>query len=92
MQDCSDCGCDYIELRDGDRSTSSIIGRYCSSTMPSKIISTGNQLYVKFVTDGSNQYSGFKATFRKGIIHYSKLMKIKTYLVTSFSLSSFNIL
>ena len=67
MQDCSNCGCDYIELRDGDRSTSSIIGRYCSSTMPSKIISTGNQLYVKFVTDGSNQYSGFKATFRKGI-------------------------
>ena len=51
MQECSNCGCDYIELRDGDRATSSIIGRYCSSTMPSKVISTGNQLYVKFVTD-----------------------------------------
>ena len=39
--------------------------------MPDDIKSTGNQLYVKFVSDGSVQKAGFAASFMKGM--YKKL-------------------
>ena len=35
--------------------------------MPEDIKSTGNQLWIKFVSDGSVQKAGFAATFMKGI-------------------------
>ena len=34
--------------------------------MPEDIKSTGNQLWIKFVSDGSVQKAGFAATFMKG--------------------------
>ncbi len=34
--------------------------------MPDDIKSTSNQLYVKFVSDGSVQKAGFAASFMKG--------------------------
>ena len=43
--------------------------------MPDDIKSTGNQLYVKFVSDGSVQKAGFAASFMKGTYVYQK----KTY-------------
>ena len=73
MQESSNCQNDYIEFKDGDRDTSNQIGRYCSSAIPSRIQSTGNQMYVKFITDGSNHYSGFKAIFRKGNFHINNI-------------------
>ena len=44
--------------------------------MPDDIKSTGNQLYVKFVSDGSVQKAGFAASFMKGTYVYQKK---KTY-------------
>ena len=41
--------------------------------MPDDIKSTGNQLYVKFVSDGSVQKAGFAATFMKGTVHTMSL-------------------
>ena len=41
--------------------------------MPDDIKSTGNQLYVKFVSDGSVQKAGFAASFMKGIKPLPKL-------------------
>jgi hypothetical protein len=35
--------------------------------MPEDIKSTGNQLWIKFVSDGSVQKAGFAATFMKGM-------------------------
>ena len=40
--------------------------------MPDDIKSTGNQLYVKFVSDGSVQKAGFAASFMKGTYVYQK--------------------
>jgi tolkin protein len=57
---------DYIEVRDGGSADSALIGTYCGYKMPEDIKSTGNQLYVKFVSDGSVQKAGFAATFMKG--------------------------
>ena len=41
--------------------------------MPDDIKSTGNQLYVKFVSDGSVQKAGFAATFMKGKLGFGTL-------------------
>ena len=60
------CVYDYLEVRDGSDATSALIGRYCGYKIPDDIKSTGNKLYVKFVSDGSVQKAGFAAKFVKG--------------------------
>lgn len=58
---------DYLEVRDGSDDKSDLIGRYCGYKIPDDIKSTGNKLYVKFVSDGSVQKAGFAAKFVKGM-------------------------
>ena len=60
------CVYDFIEIRDGGDSDAPKIGSYCGYKMPEDIKSTGNQLWIKFVSDGSVQKAGFAATFMKG--------------------------
>ena len=60
------CVYDYIEIRDGGDSSAEKIGAFCGYKMPDDIKSTSNQLYVKFVSDGSVQKAGFAASFMKG--------------------------
>ncbi|KAK3090758.1 hypothetical protein FSP39_014380 [Pinctada imbricata] len=59
------CVYDYLEIRDGHEDNSPLIGRFCGYKIPEDIKSTGNKLYVKFVSDGSVQKLGFSATFIK---------------------------
>lgn len=59
------CVYDYLEVRDGSDDKSDLIGRYCGYKIPDDIKSTGNKLYVKFVSDGSVQKAGFAAKFVK---------------------------
>ncbi|XP_014469873.1 PREDICTED: bone morphogenetic protein 1-like [Dinoponera quadriceps] len=59
------CVYDYVEVRDGHNEDSALIGVYCGYKVPPDIKSTGNQLFVKFVSDGSVQKAGFSATFMK---------------------------
>ncbi|XP_064190205.1 cubilin [Anguilla rostrata] len=55
---------DYLELRNGpDASAPSLGGRLCGASPPSVTQTTDNQLYVHFVSDDSNESSGFKLTF-----------------------------
>ena len=60
------CVYDYIEIRDGGDATAQKFGSFCGYKMPDDIKSTGNQLYVKFVSDGSVQKAGFAASFTNG--------------------------
>lgn len=60
------CVYDYLEIRDGHDENSPEIGRYCGYKIPEDIKSSGNKLYVKFVSDGSVQKAGFAASFVKG--------------------------
>ncbi len=60
------CVYDFIEIRDGGDPESPKIGSYCGYKMPEDIKSTGNQLWIKFVSDSSVQKAGFAATFMKG--------------------------
>jgi len=60
------CVYDYVEVRDGIESGSPLLGKYCGYRIPEDIRSSTNQLYVKFVSDGSVQKEGFAATFVEG--------------------------
>ncbi|CAG0888617.1 unnamed protein product [Darwinula stevensoni] len=42
--------------------SSDLIGRFCGSTSPPPIAASSNWLYIRFVTDGMNELSGFTAT------------------------------
>ena len=40
-----------------------LICRYCGSSLPLEILSTSDQLTVKFITDQSIQHTGFLAVY-----------------------------
>ncbi|XP_028042901.1 cubilin homolog [Bombyx mandarina] len=57
----SKCDCDYVEIKDGIYPNSLIIGTYCGHVIPSPVISSGNQMSIKLITDGEIASSGFEA-------------------------------
>ena len=63
LQRSRNCRADYVELRQGRfiwRST--LIGRFCGSSLPSVITSNYSAVFVKFVSDMLGRYQGFRAT------------------------------
>uniref|UniRef100_A0A1B6GTE4 Metalloendopeptidase n=2 Tax=Cicadellinae TaxID=33370 RepID=A0A1B6GTE4_9HEMI len=59
------CVYDYVEVRDGPSLDSPLLGKYCGYKLPPDLHSTGNKLFVKFVSDSSVQKAGFSAVFMK---------------------------
>ena len=59
------CAYDYLEIRDGHLSNSTLLGKFCSDKVPKELHSTSNKLMVKFVSDSSVQKSGFSVNFFK---------------------------
>ena len=57
------CPCDSVEVRDGNSSSSFLIGRYCGSVSPTEIFSSGRFMMVKFVSDRGKSDKGFVAEF-----------------------------
>uniref|UniRef100_A0A8C1I6Q0 Cubilin (intrinsic factor-cobalamin receptor) n=1 Tax=Cyprinus carpio TaxID=7962 RepID=A0A8C1I6Q0_CYPCA len=57
----SSCGFDYLEIRDGGYETSPLIGKYCGTNGPPIIVSHSNRLWLKFRSDHSLSYRGFRA-------------------------------
>jgi len=55
---------DYVYVYDGDSTSSPLIGQFSGSSVPAPIESSFHNLYVRFTSDGSNQYSGFTALYR----------------------------
>uniref|UniRef100_A0A8B9CHJ0 Cubilin n=1 Tax=Anser brachyrhynchus TaxID=132585 RepID=A0A8B9CHJ0_9AVES len=60
----SDCSLNYIEVRDGDSEMSSLITKFCHSTLTSPITSTSNSLWIKFKSDASVQRASFRAIYQ----------------------------
>ena len=62
----SACRYDWVEIRDGDKSNSSLIGnKLCGNQTPQPIRSNGNQLYVQFRSDGSVTKKGFNIEVKR---------------------------
>ncbi|KAH3692443.1 hypothetical protein DPMN_194284 [Dreissena polymorpha] len=59
------CSSDYVLVRDGIDEGARVIGQYCGRTTPPAITSQGSALFVTFVSDYSNENSGFRATYTK---------------------------
>ena len=60
------CYFDYVELRDGGSMNAGLLGRFCGSTRPPTVTSTGQAMFVRFRTDSSVTRTGFKATVSFG--------------------------
>ena len=56
---------DYLEIRDGGI-TSTVLNKFSGTTFSPEVISTGNQLYLKFDSDSGTQKKGFALTFMEG--------------------------
>lgn len=54
------CAYDYLEIRNGGYETSPLVGKFCGIDIPGEITSFTNQLYIKFVSDGSSSEQGFE--------------------------------
>ena len=62
------CQYDWVEIRDGNKSSSSLIGNtLCGNSIPNSISSTSNALYIKFTSDGSVRRNGFTIQVSKSI-------------------------
>jgi len=66
LEDHNDCGYDYLELRDGGRGDSPLVGRYCGSAMPPDFASSSNEVMLKFYADWSVTDDGFRVRYEVG--------------------------
>ncbi|XP_018596769.1 neuropilin-1a isoform X2 [Scleropages formosus] len=58
-----ECKYDYVEVRDGVDETGQLVGKYCGKIAPSPIVSSGSQLYIKFVSDYETHGAGFSIRY-----------------------------
>ena len=65
---------DIVEVRDGAYKNSYLLGEFSGMSNKTKMKSTGNELYIRFKTDGTHELQGFTATFTSS-------GKIKSYSV-----------
>jgi hypothetical protein len=61
LEESSGCKGDHVALYDGYYGE--LLGRFCGSTTPDSVHSTGSTMLIKFATDGKGRYKGFKASF-----------------------------
>lgn len=59
-----DCRYDSVLIRDGLEADDPVLGKFCGSTIPSTVSSSSNTITVTFVTDGSDERTGFLAKFQ----------------------------
>uniref|UniRef100_A0A4W5M6G1 Metalloendopeptidase n=1 Tax=Hucho hucho TaxID=62062 RepID=A0A4W5M6G1_9TELE len=53
------CAYDYLEVRNRKSESSPLLGRFCGYDKPDDIKTSSNQLWMKFVSDGSVNKAGF---------------------------------
>lgn len=58
------CEYDYLEIRDGDQGYAPLIGKYCGDKFPPIITSSGRSLWLRFSSDKTISYTGFKAVYQ----------------------------
>uniref|UniRef100_A0A087XPJ8 Metalloendopeptidase n=1 Tax=Poecilia formosa TaxID=48698 RepID=A0A087XPJ8_POEFO len=57
-----ECAYDHLEAFDGDSDAAAILGRLCGNKIPEPLVSTGNKMYLRFISDASVQRKGFQAS------------------------------
>jgi len=59
---------DYVKIYDGPTTSSSLLGSFSGSTIPSSINSTGGEMLIIFTSDLSNTYDGWNANFTSTLL------------------------
>ena len=62
------CGYDYVEIRNGGKNDSTLVGKYCGEFVPETFISSGNELFIKLSTDYTVTKPGFLISYQTGPI------------------------
>lgn len=63
IEESENCAYDYLEILDGPFGYSEPIGRYCGTRDPSLIESSGRYLWMRFHSDDSIEYEGFRIVY-----------------------------
>lgn len=58
-----------LQVRDGPNEMSPLFNKFCGSTLPSPLTSTGNTMFIRFSSDHSQTGQGFRATWTTGKIN-----------------------
>ncbi|CAB1352827.1 unnamed protein product [Coregonus sp. 'balchen'] len=57
-----ECAYDHLEIYDGKDGRAPSLGRFCGIKKPSPVISSGNEMFLRFFSDNSVQKRGFEAS------------------------------
>ena len=63
IEESVDCKHDYLEVRDGQHGYSNLLGKFCGRKFPEEITSKSRFLWLRFNSDESIEYNGFKAVW-----------------------------
>uniref|UniRef100_A0A8C0RJ67 Tumor necrosis factor-inducible gene 6 protein n=1 Tax=Canis lupus familiaris TaxID=9615 RepID=A0A8C0RJ67_CANLF len=63
LEDDPACLADYVEIYDSYDDVHGFVGRYCGDELPEDIISTGNVMTLKFLSDASVTAGGFQIKY-----------------------------
>ncbi|XP_049840768.1 cubilin-like [Schistocerca gregaria] len=61
LQTVAECNCDYLEVRDGGSQYAEMLGKFCGSQIPQKVITSSDHMWIRFVSDGTYNAPGFRA-------------------------------
>ena len=79
------CRFDYLKIRDGDGTT--LMGKTCGSSLPNKITSRSNKVFLDFKTNGKGKRSGWKVVWHDttpGDLYNQHLQYNLEFLVNNF--------
>lgn len=65
LEETTRCSYDYLSIYNGADVSSPLVGRYCGRSRPNDVVSTGNKLYLRFVSDARNVGKGFKLSWEE---------------------------
>ena len=54
----------FSQVYDGNSTSALVLGKFCGTVVPEPVISTGNNMYIVFITDSSVTNKGFHASYR----------------------------
>jgi len=73
-------GKDFLYIYDGENENAPLIGAFSGNISITPIISSSNSLFLKFITDSSNQYQGWKAYYTTHF-NYSITLKSEPLII-----------
>ena len=79
---------DSLTIYDGNSNSSRVLGIYCGDSIPSSHITSSNNVFIQFRSDGSTTKPGFKIEYGPySKQKFSQVMNFDMYLIKSVYLS-----